>query len=302
MTRARSAQDLSLDELRWLLVEKYHANRQARLKAFRRTGRIIRLEPQPVAPRLSTPLPAEEQTLPATLPTPQKRRPWLDTLLTLIETSAALGLVALALIFFNAISKANREVSSALIQPTLTPTALVQAIILPSGHTPPTNENGITSPNDDEIPAHLRPLVQSVANLPIPTASPEHAVRIQIPAIGVDAPIVQGDSWDQLKKGVGQHIGTPNPGQTGNLVLSAHNDVFGEIFRYLDQLNPGDEVILYTSQRSYVYIVQQTQVVEPTRVEVMAPTREPVVTLISCYPYRVDDKRIVVSALLSEQR
>ena len=146
------------------------------------------------------------------------------------------------------------------------------------------------------------PLVQSVSNLPLPTASPDHAVRIQIPAIGVDAPIVQGDGWEQLKKGVGQHLGTPNPGQTGNLVLSAHNDVFGEIFRYLDQLEPGDEIILYTSQRSYIYTVQQSQLVEPTRVEVMAPTREPVVTLISCYPYRVDDQRIVITALLSEQR
>ncbi len=155
-------------------------------------------------------------------------------------------------------------------------------------------------PNDAEIPEHLRPLVQSLANLPAPTAGPQQAVRIQIPAIGVDHPVVQGDGFDQLKKGVGQSAGTPNPGQDGNVVLSAHNDVFGEIFRHLDRLNPGDEVILFTSQRTYTYIVQQTQVVEPTRVEVMAQTREPVVTLISCYPYMVDDQRIVVSAALQE--
>ncbi|MEJ5202709.1 MAG: class D sortase, partial [Anaerolineales bacterium] len=136
--------------------------------------------------------------------------------------------------------------------------------------------------------------------LPVPTPGPEQAVRIQIPAINVDAPVVQGDGWEQLKKGVGQHIGTPNPGQTGNIVLSAHNDVFGEIFRDLDRLKKGDQVVLFTSQRTYTYIVQRVQIVEPTYVEVMSPSQEPIVTLISCYPYMKNDKRIVVSAVLQQ--
>jgi sortase A len=126
----------------------------------------------------------------------------------------------------------------------------------------------------------------------------EQAIRIQIPAIGVDAPVVQGDGWEQLKKGVAQHIDTPNPGQRGNIVLSGHNDIYGEIFRYLDRLNPGDTVILFTSQRQYTYVITGTQMVEPTTVEVMAPTPDARVTLISCHPYLVDIHRIVVSAVL----
>jgi len=39
--------------------------------------------------------------------------------------------------------------------------------------------------------------------------------------------------------------------------------------------------------------------VEPTQVEVMGPTRDPVVTLISCYPYLIDKQRIVVTAYLA---
>jgi sortase A len=119
-----------------------------------------------------------------------------------------------------------------------------------------------------------------------------------VPAIQVDAPVVLGDGWEQLKKGVAQHVGTADPGKNGNMVLSAHNDIFGEIFRDLDRLKPGDEVIVFSNQRSYTYIVVDTQVVEPTQVEVMAPTNQPVVTLISCYPYLVDDQRIVVTARL----
>ena len=82
------------------------------------------------------------------------------------------------------------------------------------------------------------------------------------------------------------------------MVLSAHNDVYGEIFRYLDKLAPGDQVIISTRQRQYVYIVDRTILVEPTAVEVMVSTGSPTVTLISCYPYLVDTQRIVVFARL----
>jgi sortase A len=116
--------------------------------------------------------------------------------------------------------------------------------------------------------------------------------------LNVDAPIVKGDGFEQLKKGVGQNLSSVNPGQVGNVILSAHNDVYGELFRYLDRLAPGDQVIVYTQQRQYIYVVDRTAVVEPTAVEVMASTGNPTVTLISCYPYLVNKQRIVVFARL----
>ncbi len=81
-------------------------------------------------------------------------------------------------------------------------------------------------------------------------------------------------------------------------MLSGHNDIFGEVFRNLDRLKPGDPVIIYTDQRAYTYIVVNSQVVEPTQVDVMDPSSQPTITLISCYPYLVDNKRIVVTAHL----
>ncbi len=156
----------------------------------------------------------------------------------------------------------------------------------------------VLNPTKAEIPPHLLPLYQSMAQIPIPTPGPEQATQIQIPIIDVDAPIVQGDSWEQLKKGVAQHAGSSNPGGSGNLVLSAHNDVYGEIFRHLDKLQRGDEIIIYTETQSFTYIVTAVQVVSPTSVEVMDPTLNPTVTLISCYPYMIDNKRIVVQASL----
>jgi sortase A len=226
-----------------------------------------------------------------------KRRRVMDRVLLAVEVLAVVGLVGVLISGFGVLRDLNNEVASALIQETFTPTPLVMAVVLPSGHLPP-DAQGNTRPNDAEIPAHLQPMVQSLANIPIPTAAPDQAIRIQIPAINIDAPIVQGDGWEQLKKGVGQNVSSVNPGQTGNVILSAHNDVYGELFRFLDKLQPGDQIILYSQQRQYVYVVDRTALVEPTAVEVMASTGSPTVTLISCYPYLVDKQRIVVFARL----
>jgi sortase A len=297
VVRKKSPEDLSVEELRWLLVEKRRLTRQERLERYRRTGRAM-----VIAPDVDNSLQhmhtgeleaGEGESL---VPPPHRRR-ILDGFLLLVEVSAVLGFLFVLFNGLRLIQDLNKEVASALEQPTLTPTPLIVAIVLPSGHTPPNAEGG-ARPNEAEIPEHLRPLVQSLANVPVPTPGPEQAIRIQVPALNVDAPIVLGDGWEQLKKGVAQHIPSADPGKAGNLVLSAHNDIFGELFRDLDKLKPGDEVIVFTNQRSYTYSVVQSQIVEPTKVEVLAPTKDATVTLISCYPYLVDNQRIVVIARL----
>jgi len=295
-------EELSIDELRRLLVEKRRKVRRERLERFRQTGRVVLLAsdiPSPTLDHLHSDTIAETGNgshLHSRLP-----RRFFDSLLLIIEILAVIGLVFLMVNGMEILRDLNVQVSEALVQPTLTPTPIIMAVILPSGHTPP-NSPGGASPNEAEIPEHLRPLVQTLANVPIPTPGPQQAVRIQIPALGVDAPIVQGDGWEQLKKGVAQHIGSANPGESDNIVLTAHNDVFGEIFRDLDKLEPGDQIMIYTGQRSFIYVVTGTEIVEPTQVEVLAPTSQPIATLISCYPYLVDNKRIVVKATLQDQQ
>jgi sortase A len=293
MPRRKAPEDMSVEELRRLLIEKRRGARRERLEHFKRTGRVVDVTPDVLetsAPVVDT----LEETSDQPLVPASKRRRVMDRMLLGVEVLAVMGLVGILISGLGILRDLNKEVASALIQETLTPTPLVMAVVLPSGHTPP-DAQGNTRPNLDEIPAHLQPMVQSLANMPVPTAAPDQAIRIQIPSITIDAPVVQGDGWEQLKKGVGQNLASSvNPGQNGNIVLSAHNDVYGELFRYLDKLAPGDEVILYTQQRQYVYVVDRTAIVEPTAVEVMASTGSPTVTLISCYPYLKDKQRIVV--------
>jgi sortase A len=298
----RPAEDLSIEELERLLARKRLEARQARLERFRSTGRAMDV---PVASPEAT---AEDEpsAMPQTGSTRRRRgqaspgRKAFNRVLLLVEVLALAGFAYVLLTGFGVLQQLNQEVAEALAGPTPAPTPILSAVVLPSGHTPPTSPGG-ARPNEDEIPEHLRPMVQSVAVVDIPTPSPEQARSIWIPALwSQPAPVVQGDGWEQLKKGVGQHIGTANPGEAGNLVASAHNDIFGELFRDLDKLQPGDEIRVSTASREYLYRVTGLEIVEPTDVGVMAPTSRPTITLISCYPYLVDSERIVVFGELVE--
>ncbi len=291
MPRRKNPEDLTVEELRRLLIEKRRGARRDRIEHFRQTGRVVAVAPDLAADAAQTADSPLEAAAPPEVP---RARRLGDRLLLAVEVVAVIALIGIILSGMGILRDMNEI---AFAPATAEPTPLITAVVLPGGHTPP-DAQGNTRPNDAEIPEHLRPMVQSLGNIAVPTPGPEQAIRISIPAIRVNMPIVQGDGWEQLKKGVGQHIGSANPGQNGNVVLSAHNDVYGRLFRFLDKLVPGDQVILYSQQRQYIYVVTGTVIVEPTQVEVMAPTPDPTVTLITCYPYLVNTQRIVVFAKL----
>ncbi len=305
MAKKSKSYDLDESELRRLLLEQRRTDRQRRLAAFRRGGDLLAVNAKPAESRQAEPLGAlrvhADPDLKLESPRAAKLRAWADRGLLAIEFLAVLGL---GFIFVNGLSllgELNNEVAGAFASGgTASPTPLIGAVVLPSGHTPP-NAGEAAQPNEAEIPEHLRPLVQAyTAAIVVPTPGPEQALGIKIEAIGVNAPVVQGDSWEALKRGVGQHIGSADPGENSNLVLTGHNDIYGEVFRYLDQLEPGDEVTVFTAANSYVYVVTETMIVAPTYVQVMDPTLDATLTLISCYPYLIDSQRIVVRAELKQ--
>lgn len=234
-------------------------------------------------------------------PRARERRPvkwrWVrDQALLIVEIVAVLGLLWVVMRMVGTVERVNQESRALFSPPTAAPTPMIGVFVLPGGHTPP--DEALRS-QPAPIPAHLRSLVAAVTPLPIPTQGAEHALRIMIPALGVDVPVVSGDDWESLQKGAGHHIGSANPGERGNCVISGHNDIYGEVFRDLPDLSVGDDVIVHTLSASYRYVVEQTRIVEPTEVSVMNSTSTPVLTLISCYPYRVDTHRIVVMASLA---
>jgi sortase A len=301
MPKHKDPDDLTEAEIRTLLSAKLRVASPQRLERFRRTGRRVELVPDDYAPTLEalyTKHVESDEEIERSSSTKVRGRS-ADKVLVFIEVVAIIGFIYFLASGFGFHHLLNRGAFAAMELPALTPTPLISALVLPSGHVHLASDSQVRQNNNGDIPKHLRPLVQSQVNLPVPTPAPEHGIRIQIPAIEVDSPIVHGDDSEQLKKGVAHNAASANPGQQGNLVLSGHNDIFGEVFRYLEQLKPGDEIIVYTSRRSYTYVISGWELVEPTQVEVMAPTSDATITLISCHPYLVDNHRIIVKGSLA---
>ncbi len=234
---------------------------------------------------------------------------WLDRILVLIEVLAMLGLVAAAFTSFGLVDRLQSDLAR-LTGPrraTATPAATRPATAtlgLTSSPQPTATATVAPSPSATVRPTEAvlpggRNSAQPAATEAAPPVSLVGA-RILIPAIRVDAPIVEGDDWERLKSGVGHHIGSALPGEAGNLVLSGHNDVYGSVFADLSELREGDLVLIDTPSRSFRYKVTGTQIVLPNETSVMDATEEPALTLISCYPPLVDSHRIVVSAMLSK--
>lgn len=295
MTRKKYADELTEEELRYRLMQKKVLGREARIASYRASGRTVDEENAPINEELKWKPEGEVLEKMPLIPPIRK----FDKILLFIEIAAVIGIVVMLIIGTQILTDINQEASRAMVLPTLTPTPLIQAIVLPCGHTPP-DASGKTSFNQNEIPEHLRDIVDSVQPSPIPDLSGEQIVRIRIPAIEVDAPIIQGDDWESLKKGVGLNSYSAKAGKPGNIILSGHNDIFGQVFRKLDQLKTGDEIIILTEKMTYTYNVQGTQIVQPTQVEVLAQTSNATITLISCYPYLVDNQRIVVTGKLRD--
>jgi sortase A len=106
--------------------------------------------------------------------------------------------------------------------------------------------------------------------------------RLEIPRLGFKAIVLEGSDSSTLRVGVGRIPETADPGQKGNLVLAAHRDSF---FRPLNGIRDGDQVEMVTPTGNYRYEVQWTQVVNPSQTEVLKPTTDRSLTLVTCYPF-----------------
>ncbi|WP_052711110.1 class E sortase [Pseudofrankia sp. DC12] len=151
---------------------------------------------------------------------------------------------------------------------------------------------------------------------PPPPAAPLHPAvgdgfaELHIPRLGAGyAPvIVEGVGEAQLQEGPGHYPGTAMPGEIGNFVVSGHRTTYGKPFNELDELRPGDPVVVEVSDRYYVYRMTRSEVVAPTRLDVTYPVPEQagkaptaaVMTMTTCNPKYSARTRLIVFAKLDK--
>jgi LPXTG-site transpeptidase (sortase) family protein len=113
----------------------------------------------------------------------------------------------------------------------------------------------------------------------------------------------EGIGLDVLANGPGHWPGTAMPGENGNAVVAGHRVTHTHPFFDIDQLGPGDEIVLTTASGRFVYAVTQSFVVTPTDTWIANPTPDPTVTLFACHPkHQKSHRYVVVGHLVAAQR
>jgi LPXTG-site transpeptidase (sortase) family protein len=183
----------------------------------------------------------------------------------------------------------------------------------PAPFTAPVLNAGAATTSEGQVSGAVPDSAQAAK---IPTVT-----RVAIPSIGVDSKVVevgwdveqQGEQqvaiWQVAKYAVGQHRGSANPGEGGNIVLAGHVGGYGKVFKDLFYVKPGDQITLYSNGQQYLYTVQQRLLVTEEGVsgeqhaanaQLIAPTDHEMVTLVTCWPPQGREKftqRVVVQAV-----
>lgn len=119
---------------------------------------------------------------------------------------------------------------------------------------------------------------------------------ISIPKIGVSMTMYEGIRLTTLDHGPGHWPGSALPGGAGNVVVGGHRSSKHQVFRHVDQLVAGDEIVFDDANGRHVYRVDRVEIVEPTAVWIVEPTETPTATLFACHPPGSTRQRIVVFA------
>lgn len=146
-------------------------------------------------------------------------------------------------------------------------------------------------------------------------------IHLRIPDVGIDTKIVEVGyeivevegqrvrEWEVASYAAGHHKTSASPGEGGNIVITGHNDWEGEVFRTLEYVEAGYEVILKTEEAEHRYIIEEIHMRREVGVSMeerlatgqfMAAMDEERVTLITCWPYGINDHRVIVVAKPAE--
>ena len=122
---------------------------------------------------------------------------------------------------------------------------------------------------------------------------------LRIPSIQLELPVVDGATSIKLNQALGMIENLDTPGtKNGSTAIAGHQShQFGQFFNRLHELQVGDKFELEISTDVLVYEVFYIQVVSPNNVEVLSTQDgKSMLSLITCYPARSNQYRLVVQA------
>lgn len=141
---------------------------------------------------------------------------------------------------------------------------------------------------------------------------------LHIPKLDVVTPIAEGTNKSKvLDRGMVGHyaegsLKTAMPdAKTGNFALAGHRNTHGEPFRYINKLEPGDEIVVETQNDYFVYkMTSILPVTSPSNTAVIDPVPKGsgftapgrYITLTTCTPEFTSKYRMIVWGKMVEDR
>lgn len=193
----------------------------------------------------------------------------------------------------------------------------VSALAIPTTTVPPGVVDAAQNPGLP-VETQAAPAPPVLTGEPQLTRQPEEPKGLYIPAIDLNAPIVPAETVEIEVRGrtyrqwaapdqyaAGWHTDSARLGEPGNTVLNGHHNIFGEVFRDLDKLEEGDEILIYSDNHVYRYQIANKMIL-PEKYEAIdtrmdnavwiLPSPDERVTLITCWPYESNTHRLIIVA------
>ncbi len=172
----------------------------------------------------------------------------------------------------------------------------------------------------DEDPFSMKTQIPEKPNISANFEITPYENRIVIPKIGKNIPLVDiaaSSTFDfdhmenifmqELEKGVVRYPGSALPGQNGNTFIFGHSSNypwvkgnFNDVFALLDNVEFGDQIIVYYNQKKFIYTVREKKIVRPGDVKALErDPNKPELSLMTCWPIGTTLKRMLVFAELT---
>lgn len=132
---------------------------------------------------------------------------------------------------------------------------------------------------------------------PTPLANAHDGLRIQLPQLGINLPIVEGDGYNAPLYEAAHYPGSAWPGDPARSIIYAHarTGMFGPLF----SAKVGDQVVIDRPGGAPLdYVIKQYYPSWPiTDTSILQPLNQDELVLITCTTYNYNDPRIVAVAM-----
>ena len=129
-------------------------------------------------------------------------------------------------------------------------------------------------------------------------------LSIDTDKFSVDTDIIEGDTDQDLHKGVVHQKGSAFPSRFGgNVVITGHrwypgDGEFSKIFENIDKLKKDDKIDIIYNNKKYIYKIINKVIVDTNNAKFLEHTSDPHLTIYTCHPKYTSKQRLVYTSIL----